>query len=186
MNSKKLVVPSNCVIKVIGINHTTSPEFLKNAYSLYGKIVYVYIPKDNQNQNRSYAYIAFKSPASVQNVIEKGKTLKVFDFQFEVHSFNMAEFQRFDLSPNFDVKASASSKQNAEPEEEIYQPPTHFTTCYTDRPDRADMLLDRDDDFDPSLAKSSIEIEKIQQIYNYGFKGIPRDDGIPESILPKF
>ncbi|EAY09507.1 hypothetical protein TVAG_102560 [Trichomonas vaginalis G3] len=178
-------IPANTVIKVTGVGKHTSPEFIGNAFSTFGKIVYVHIPKLDSERIKPYAYIAFATPAAAQNALDNGKKISLLGNEFVSHPFSLDEFQRNDLNSTFDVKKFVIRDRDAEYSNEKFVSPKHIGACYAERPDRADPLNEHEFDFDVELARKSIVMERVYHIYNFGFGIINKEDGIPENILPK-
>ena len=174
---------TNTIIVVSGIPPNSTVTFIKNAFSLFGKIRRVFIPKEKNGATKDHCYIVFMKSAVAQMMIEQYANIEISNFKMSISQFSMPAFRAAEESDGIVFKDDPEI--TTEPKGDVFESPYHdFTSCYFQRPDRADPIDSKEPDF-LSITRM-IEMKRIIQFYNHGFSNDLNQKAIPEHLLAKF
>ena len=173
------------IVVVNGLFKNTSPNFISNAYSMFGKIKHVFIPKLPDGSTKSYCYVIFHQKSIAQTIIKKYPTFEISDLTLTNNPFNREEFDKNDANSDdiflYDDDDANFDDENIE-NHDIFEPPFHdFTSAYFQRPDRADTITPIDISIE--TLSQSIDMSKIEQFYNHGFVNDSQENEEIEKLL---
>lgn len=175
----KTAYSKESIIVVKGVLNSMTPKFLSTAYTLFGPVEDVFIPR-NEPKYEYTAFVVFKNENTAKVVLETARNMDLLGAQITNSPFSYEEYP----SDLFSVSLKLSEKAADHFVDSYTRYPQFFTTYYSQRVDRAELPDDRPCDF--SNPEDFIDIKKTKLFYNFGFRGkcIQADD-IPESELPK-
>ena len=171
------------IIIVSGLSNAVTPNYISNAYSTFGKVKQVFIPKMPDGTMKPYCYVAFEHKATAQIILKKYQNFEIANLKLTNLPFNLEEFAKSDATA--DLVYNEPSDDELPENQDVFDPPFHdFTSAYLQRPDRADPINPIENDL--STLTQYIDMSKIEQFYNHGFVPDLQPDKALEQLLPKF